>query len=212
MRSALMAGAAGLILCACGVDPAPREGGTGADIGVEPVPCSGERHAYVQVVIDGVAESFCSSTSASSQIRTRDDGARSPAERMQAGAGNCEIAAQLIVYNIPLREGAGGVLVAEDGRNTREYPEHLLDWQTPFAELRLLLASSDGVCGDRSGYAVGGTWRVIRGDTIFGESLELEARDIVFDPIDGHTYRFPRIYWNTALTAPMNVDSPPPPR
>ncbi len=37
-----------------------------------------------------------------------------------------------------------------------------------------------------------------------GDLIEVEARDVVFEPFMGHTLRFPRMRWRVRLTEPIN--------
>lgn len=49
----------------------------------------------------------------------------------------------------------------------------------------------------------GGTWHVLRGGSEPGEWVEVEARDVTFEPLDGHTFRFDRMQWRVQLREPL---------
>lgn len=158
------------------------------------------------MMLDDMAVVFESPANAISYLRMAPGGG--PAEETTMGAAQCDaevdVTVQLTLYNVELTPGESGSFVAEDGRESRVFPQAVSGdaWQSPYAELRLLLA--EGRCGTESQhFAVSGTWTVLNGNGIDRDCLIVEVRDAVFEPIDGQVYHFSRIYIETSILGPV---------
>lgn len=103
-------------------------------------------------------------------------------------------------WNIDLISGESGTLEGSD-------PPLATGWE-PRAFVTMVYDTTPGdgeLCdGGAVGELASGTWHIIRGGSRPGDLIEVEARDVVFEPFMGHTLRFPRMRWRVRLTEPIN--------
>lgn len=104
--------------------------------------------------------------------------------------------ASIFFYNTPLLTGAVGTITPLDpARNG--CPSVGQGFDAAVQLFDTYRVQPDPACAANA-TLTGGTWRVIQGGGA-GQTVEVEARDVTFEPLDGHTLRLDRMYWRAQL-------------
>jgi hypothetical protein len=198
-----------LIAAACAASHTREDGaGTGDDAGLS---CEGEYLVFDYTFDDVPGSTGCTPAGAGMTISPRvavtqlwQDWLREPNVRLPRGI--CAAAAGF--YNIPLHTGARGLL------DSTPYTVPAEPWvpQVILWVLEFLSSGSDSPCspGGDGEFAVltGGTWHVLQGGSDAGDWIEIEARDVTFEPLGGHDFRLDRMLWRAQLRAPVILPEP----
>jgi hypothetical protein len=109
-------------------------------------------------------------------------------------------AANIHFENTPLEDGSMGDLVDRDasvgdGLDPRVWAGVTSD-ATP----------DDGRCDMdlNTGTLLGGTWRVLTGGWV-GDFVDIEARDVTFAPLEGHTFALTRMRFHVLIRDPIEL-------
>ena len=104
--------------------------------------------------------------------------------------------AAVYIYNIPLRTGATGGMAAD-----RPY-----DARPAFVATADFVDGGGANCytlepvGRQNLHATGGTWTVLQGGS-WGDVVDIEARDVTFEPFLGHAVQIPYVRWRVMMVA-----------
>jgi hypothetical protein len=103
------------------------------------------------------------------------------------------------VYNTALRTGATGGMAADQPYDSR--PAFVVT--ADFVDGGGANCYTRDIVGREGRHATGGTWTVLQGGS-WGDVVDIEARDVTFEPFLGHTVAIPYVRWRVRLTdAPL---------
>jgi hypothetical protein len=159
--------------------------------------CDGETWGRYEWVADGVeGESGCHPLLAFGSTAVMDG----PATEIRIGGPGalaeprymplpfCLVGIELL--NIDLRTGEAGTVAP-----TAEIP----DRRTPAFWVRVDVTRGDhAACGEIPPATTGGSWRILQGGT-WGSIIDVEVRDVTFEPFDGHELVIPYGRWVARL-------------
>lgn len=192
-----------LLAAACGTSPSRVHDDAASDVGMQPE-CAGETFEYRWTFDGAIGESGCLIPRAIGHTANESAGGSLAALEIQLlYLAPPEIPPrppipfcgfEAIFDNTPFVNGSTGSVSSDRWAIGG-------DGQLPNTFIRQRTASTLELCrmgGEAFAVPTGGTWHVIQGGTL-GEIIEVEFRDVSFEPVDGHELTYDYIRWRVRL-------------